>query len=207
MTGGRALALGCVALALACGPKPVVTRVENPDLVVLLPDADGGAVGRASVSNQFGAVELDAARAAARIFAGQAPPPAVVLDDAQVRAVFGEALASAPMAPQSFVLYFRFQSNALTDESQALLSQVLKAVAARPAPEVVVVGHTDTTGDSKANVALGLTRANAVRDLLVGARLEASLIEVTSHGEADLLVPTPDDTPEPRNRRVEIAVR
>ena len=37
--------------------------------------------------------------------------------------------------------------------------------------------------------------------------LDASLMVVTSHGEADLLVPTPDETPEPRNRRVEIAVR
>jgi outer membrane protein OmpA-like peptidoglycan-associated protein len=32
-------------------------------------------------------------------------------------------------------------------------------------------------------------------------------VEVTSHGEADLLVPTADETFEPRNRRVEISVR
>jgi hypothetical protein len=30
---------------------------------------------------------------------------------------------------------------------------------------------------------------------------------VTSHGEGDLLVKTRDNTPEPRNRRVEITVR
>jgi outer membrane protein OmpA-like peptidoglycan-associated protein len=46
-----------------------------------------------------------------------------------------------------------------------------------------------------------------VRNLLVEAGLAASAIEVTSHGEADLLVQTANDTPEPRNRRVEIAVR
>jgi outer membrane protein OmpA-like peptidoglycan-associated protein len=33
------------------------------------------------------------------------------------------------------------------------------------------------------------------------------MIEVASHGEADLLVHTPDETPEPRNRRVDITVR
>ena len=30
---------------------------------------------------------------------------------------------------------------------------------------------------------------------------------VTSHGEGNLLVKTPDNTPEPANRRVEITVR
>jgi outer membrane protein OmpA-like peptidoglycan-associated protein len=62
-------------------------------------------------------------------------------------------------------------------------------------------------GDLRANVALGLKRANSVRDILVQAGLAPSTIEVTSHGEADLLVKTPDNTPEPRNRRVEITVR
>jgi outer membrane protein OmpA-like peptidoglycan-associated protein len=33
------------------------------------------------------------------------------------------------------------------------------------------------------------------------------MIEVASHGEGDLLVHTPDETPEPRNRRVDISVR
>jgi hypothetical protein len=34
-----------------------------------------------------------------------------------------------------------------------------------------------------------------------------SLVDVRSHGEADLLVPTSDNTYERRNRRVEVAVR
>jgi outer membrane protein OmpA-like peptidoglycan-associated protein len=52
-----------------------------------------------------------------------------------------------------------------------------------------------------------LKRATSVRNLLTEAGLDASTIDVTSLGEADLLVKTPDETPEPRNRRVEIAVR
>ena len=62
-------------------------------------------------------------------------------------------------------------------------------------------------GDPRANLALGLKRAISVRDILVEAGLAPSTIEVTSHGEADLLVKTPNNTPEPRNRRVEITVR
>ena len=38
-------------------------------------------------------------------------------------------------------------------------------------------------------------------------KLDKTTIELVSHGEAALLIPTPDETPEPRNRRVEITVR
>jgi peptidoglycan-associated lipoprotein len=46
-----------------------------------------------------------------------------------------------------------------------------------------------------------------VRTLLVDAGLDPSAIEVTSHGEAELLVRTPDNTYEARNRRVEITIK
>jgi outer membrane protein OmpA-like peptidoglycan-associated protein len=104
-------------------------------------------------------------------------------------------------------LHFQFQSDALTEESTALLPEILRAVKGLSVPEVVIIGHTDTMGEPRANLALGLKRAISVRDRLVEAGLAPSTIEVTSHGEADLLVKTPDNTPEPRNRRVEITVR
>jgi outer membrane protein OmpA-like peptidoglycan-associated protein len=52
-----------------------------------------------------------------------------------------------------------------------------------------------------------MKRASSVRDLLVKAGLNPSTIDVTSHGEGDPLVRTPDNRAEPRNRRVEITVR
>ena len=58
-----------------------------------------------------------------------------------------------------------------------------------------------------ANFALGLKRAMTVRNILVAAGLDRASIDATSDGELDLLVRTPDETPEPRNRRVVITVR
>ncbi len=129
------------------------------------------------------------------------------MSEAEVQRLFGDVLATLPPPPQHFTLYFRFESDELTEESRALVPQVLQAVKNRPLPEVAVVGHTDTTGASASNFELGLKRANMVRALLVEAGLDASFIEVISHGEAELLVPTPDDTYEARNRRVEISIR
>jgi outer membrane protein OmpA-like peptidoglycan-associated protein len=131
----------------------------------------------------------------------------VTLSDDEVTRLFGAALAALPPAPKHFTLQFKFESDTLTDASAALVPEILAAVKVLAVPEVMIVGHTDTMGDRKSNVALGLKRAMAMRAILVRAGLLPSLVDVTSHGESDLLVKTRDNTPEPRNRRVEITVR
>jgi outer membrane protein OmpA-like peptidoglycan-associated protein len=198
----------CVMLASGCGPRRVsAPAAEGPALVVLLADPDTGTVGRATVSNASGVVELTSDRDATTARAGRAPTPVSPLAPDTLTRVFGDTLTSLPTAPQSFTLYFRLESNELTDESRALLPGVLKAVGTHPAPDVAVVGHTDTSGEAAANYTLGLERAAAVRTLLTGVGVAASLIEVSSRGESDPVVQTPDNTYEARNRRVEISVR
>jgi outer membrane protein OmpA-like peptidoglycan-associated protein len=212
MTGARpiviVLATLAAALVAACGAK----RIAGPsrpgqDLIVLLPDSESGSTGRARVSNQSGSADLDAQREATHVAANQPPSPISTLSEADVKRIFGGALSALPPPPRRFTLYFRFESDELTDESRALVPEIRKTVKERLVPDVAVVGHTDTTGAPEANFKLGLERAMTVRNLLVGAGLDASSIEVTSHGEADLLIQTADQTLEPRNRRVEIAVR
>ena len=66
--------------------------------------------------------------------------------------------------------------------------------------------HT-TVGSNDINVRISTQRAFSVRDLLIAAGLRRDVIEVSSHGENNLLVKTPDNTPEPRNRRVEVTIR
>ena len=212
MTSARPIVIVLATLAaasvMACGAK----RIAGPsrpgqDLIVLLPDSDSGSTGRARVSNQSGSADLDAQRDATHVAANQPPSPISTLSEADVERIFGDALSALPPAPRRFTLYFRFESDELTDESRALVPEIRTTVKERLVPEVAVVGHTDTMGAPEANIKLGLERAMTVRKLLVGAGLDASSIEVTSHGEADLLLQTADQTLEPRNRRVEIAVR
>lgn len=200
-----------LVLASACGPLKVQTPSgpagSAKTLVTLLPDADTGRVGKAVVSNAHGSVELSEARASSSVDANAAPGAPVVMSEGEVRRLFGDALSALPPAPRHFTLFFRFESEELTDDSRRLVQEVLSAVKTRPEPDVVAIGHTDTTGSAAMNIELGLRRANAVRALLVDGGLPASSIEVTSHGEAELLVPTADGVFEPRNRRVEITVR
>jgi outer membrane protein OmpA-like peptidoglycan-associated protein len=203
--------LGLAALVLAAGcaakkPPPSVPEAP-PTLLVLLPDPETKVVGRARVSNEFGSTNLATARSSTRVTAIAAPGAATTMSEDEVTKMFGAALAALPPAPRHFILQFRFESDVLTAESTALIPEILQAVKALAVPEVVVVGHTDTMGDAKSNVALGLKRAGTVRAILVQAGLPTSTIDLASHGEADLLVKTRNNVPEPRNRRVEITVR
>jgi outer membrane protein OmpA-like peptidoglycan-associated protein len=206
------IAAGAVVLTSACARAPVRTPEPGPDpktatLVVLLPDRESAETGRAVVSNAGASAELDAARESTLVAINRAPSGVTVMSEAEVARLFGDLLSALPPPPQHFTLLFRFQSDELTDESRALVPDVLRAVRGRPVPEVVVVGHTDTTGSPASNFDLGLKRATMVRALLVEAGLDPASVEVASHGEAELLVQTGDDTYEPRNRRVEITIR
>jgi outer membrane protein OmpA-like peptidoglycan-associated protein len=195
-------------LVWGCGPKRIRTAARQGDaLIVLLPDPGDGAVGRATVSNSAGATELIRARDFTSVSPNGLPTVATTLSEAEVQRIFGAALSAMPPAPQQFNLFFRFESEELTDASRALVPQIMDAVTSRPFPEVAVVGHTDTTGSAAVNIELGLRRANAIRSLLVAAGISAAMISVSSHGEADLLVKTADNVPEPNNRRVDITVR
>jgi outer membrane protein OmpA-like peptidoglycan-associated protein len=199
--------LAIVLAAAGCVPKRTQTpQPAEPNLIVLLPDPGTNTAGRAAVSNDKGSVELTRAGDAVLVSPGEAPR-AVPLESTDVQRKFGDALASLPPAPQRFVLYFRFDSEELTDESRLVVREVLSVVKQRTDPEVIAIGHTDTTGTPVKNVELGLRRANAVRTLLVDAGLPPQAVAVRSHGECAQRVRTADGVFEPRHRRVEITGR
>jgi len=198
------LELACTKKHVAPAPAPAPA---SQTLVVLLPDSDTGTTGRAYISNNGGSTDLNSARDSVTASPGQAPAAATPMSEQEVQRLFGDVLSALPPAPVHFTLYFKFESDELTDESRALLPEILSTVKQRAIPEVLVVGHTDTMGAPKANLDLGMNRATAVYRILLQVGFDPSTIEIRSHGESDLLVKTPDETPEARNRRVEISVR
>jgi outer membrane protein OmpA-like peptidoglycan-associated protein len=125
----------------------------------------------------------------------------------EARQAFGAALEAQPGRPTSFVVYFLEGRDELTPDSRAVLPRILDEIARRPAPEIVVIGHTDRVGAVPYNDVLSLRRAERVRDELVKVGIAADRIRVEGRGEREPLVPTADEVPEPRNRRVEIDVR
>ncbi len=203
------LAALVAGLGAACSTKRVAPAPPETarTVVVLLPDSETAVTGRAFLSNAAGSTDLSAPRDSSSATPSTAPAAVTTMSEEEIQRLFGDALSALPPAPVHFTLFFKFESDELTDESRALLPEILNIVKQRAIPEVLAVGHTDTMGTPRANIELGLTRANSVRSLLVQVGLDPETVEVRSHGESDLLVKTPDETAEPRNRRVEISVR
>jgi outer membrane protein OmpA-like peptidoglycan-associated protein len=198
------LAAGCAGSRPAPPPPPAP---PPQNVFILLPDADGR-VGKITVSNAGGSQTLDAPGQATAVQDAQsAPTTPAVLETAEVEALVGVALGAQPTAPVHFILYFEADSTNLTPASQADRSRIAEAIRERSSVDTSVVGHTDTRGDEKRNYELGLRRAQAVSALLAAAGVDPGMLDITSHGKTNLLVPTADNVAEPRNRRVEVTVR
>jgi hypothetical protein len=128
-------------------------------------------------------------------------------NESQLKEMFGVAVGALPKAPKTSLLYFLLGADELTAESKKDAELIYSDFAGRDAPEVLIVGHTDTTGPNARNEALSIKRAERVRKLLIASGITAANIEVSGMGERNLLVKTPDNKKEPKNRRVEITVR
>jgi outer membrane protein OmpA-like peptidoglycan-associated protein len=195
----HALLLTAACVAGCATPVPPPSR----SYVALLASPDGS-VGKVVVQGAKGVQRIEQARYAAPLDGSSAAAP---VDEAKLQRDFAEAMTARPELPEHFVLYFESGGSQLTAESQALLSQIVDSAARRATVDISVIGHSDTVGRADANEALSLKRAQAVAELIKGQGLKVDAITIASHGKRNLLVPTPDETPEPRNRRVEISIR
>lgn len=183
------------SLLLACaGPQSYVALVPSPD----------GSLGKVSVQGQRGQQLLTRAQQGA-LLDGSKPPFDVSTE--QLQRDFGDAMRARPALPEQFLLYFETGGSELTADSKALLQRIVQSALARTSVDMSVIGHSDTQGAADANEALALARATAIAEQLRGLGLANTTMAIESHGERNLLVPTPDETAEPRNRRVEITLR
>jgi OOP family OmpA-OmpF porin len=175
------------------------------ELIVLLPEEDG-TVGSVAIGEGERSVIINAPLAAAKIDArGRVKQDAI--NQAEVDGIFQAALSAQPPKPISFVLYFEEGQTQVTPESQARLEALFAEVNRRQAVEVQITGHTDRVGSIADNDRLSLARAQAVRDMLGQLGLRSDFIRAVGRGEREPFVATPDEQPEPRNRRVEVIVR
>ena len=121
----------------------------------------------------------------------------------------GLTATTAPPGVAAIALRVNFATGSatLTPEAEQVLANLGAALAS---PQLAgfrfrVEGHSDTVGSRAPNQALSERRAQAVRNNLIQRHgIAASRLEAIGLGEQQPLVPTPDETPEPRNRRVQI---
>lgn len=188
-----------VGMFYGCGTKTTV---------VLLPEPDG-TVGRVTVSGQDGSRRVlgKAFESASVGKPGEVVRDLGIMDGDRVEKIFGRALAAQPEMVKVFLLYFQSGKTLLTPKSEALIDDILNTIRQRNSRDISVVGHTDRVGDADKNDELAKKRSGFTARILMDKGVDPDLIEITSHGETNPIVPTPDEVAEPRNRRVEVMIR
>ena len=172
----------------------------------VLPDAKGQAGSLTVTPKQGAPLKLSGAYANAVGKPGSAPE-ASKLSEEEIKAAFADALSARPDAPARFTLYFKEGSDELTADSVKEVEKVLAEIRKRPAPDLIIVGHTDRVGSLADNDRLALKRAEKIRGEMVRQGLLADSVQAAGRGEREPLVPTADEVAEARNRRVEMLVR
>lgn len=102
-------------------------------------------------------------------------------------------------------VHFQLNSGEVTDESKAILDKVANSLKARgDIKSILVIGHTDSTGEASYNQMLSEKRAKGVADYLVSQGVDGAILSSKGMG---MNAPVADNgTTEGRakNRRVEL---
>jgi OOP family OmpA-OmpF porin len=133
------------------------------------------------------------------------PPPA----PAPVAPVPAPAPAPAPAqaAANLFTVYFDFDSWTLKAEQLKVLDDVIASARSGGQTNIVIVGHTDTSGPSDYNQKLSVKRANVVVEALVQMGARRAALHASGVGETDLAVETGDNVKEAKNRRTVVTLQ
>jgi outer membrane protein OmpA-like peptidoglycan-associated protein len=94
--------------------------------------------------------------------------------------------------------------SALRPEARANLDKVVAFVDKDPRKPIRIEGHTDSRGNADANQLLSQRRAEAVRDALVAAGVDAGRISAIGLGEAQPVASNDSEEGRAKNRRVEV---
>ncbi|PIP04954.1 MAG: hypothetical protein CO012_05995 [Syntrophobacterales bacterium CG_4_8_14_3_um_filter_49_14] len=103
-------------------------------------------------------------------------------------------------------ILFRSAKSTLLSSAQVKLDQVVNALLAVRARNLIVEGHTDSRGSELYNQGLSQRRADAVRDYLVQRGYPADRIQARGKGEGNPIANNASPEGRANNRRVEIVI-
>ena len=104
------------------------------------------------------------------------------------------------------MVFFDYDRSDIRSDMQDVLNRKAAALRANPNVSLRIDGHADERGSVEYNLALSLRRANAVREFLAGAGLDAGRFEVAAFGEERPLATGQSEDAYARNRRAEFQI-
>jgi outer membrane protein OmpA-like peptidoglycan-associated protein len=105
-------------------------------------------------------------------------------------------------------VFFKLNSAELSEQSNALLTEVVDVLVRNPqVTSVEVQGHTDGQGTAAQNLQLSQERAEAVRTWLINAGIAPDRLTAKGYGDTRPLLPNITERARARNRRVQFIIR
>jgi outer membrane protein OmpA-like peptidoglycan-associated protein len=104
-------------------------------------------------------------------------------------------------------ILFDYDSSSLKTASQDQLREVADVLSRYPDTDIIVLGHTDSSGSDDYNQSLSERRAAAVRGFLMGAGVASSRITARGYGESAPVADNGSESGRAQNRRVELNVQ
>jgi outer membrane protein OmpA-like peptidoglycan-associated protein len=103
-------------------------------------------------------------------------------------------------------ILFGFDSSSLSDAARENLLSLAASLQDYPGTDVLVVGHTDSSGADEYNQALSERRAAAARGFLVEQGLTMERVVAQGLGETEPVASEETEAGAQQNRRVEVAI-
>jgi peptidoglycan-associated lipoprotein len=104
-------------------------------------------------------------------------------------------------------IYFDYDSSAIRPDQQGNVANAARALQQRAHLNFTIEGHADERGSTEYNLTLGDERAQAVRNALVAAGVNASRINVISYGKEKPQCTQSGESCWQRNRRAHFTLR
>ena len=101
---------------------------------------------------------------------------------------------------------FDYDESAIRMDQQSLLRQKVAILRASPQVQIRIAGHADERGSTEYNLALGTSRAAAIRDYLTDSGLPASRFSIVSYGEERPSNRSSSEMAWSQNRRAEFEI-
>ena len=104
------------------------------------------------------------------------------------------------------MVFFDYDISELRADAQEALGRKVPILRGNPDLTLRITGHADERGSLEYNLALGMRRAQAVKDYLSGFGIDGSRLEIDSMGEDQPLDDGQDEQAWARNRRAEFSI-
>lgn len=103
-------------------------------------------------------------------------------------------------------ILFDVDSSTLRSTGQQNLRDLVASLEEYEGTDVLVVGHTDSTGAESYNQALSERRSDSARTFLIGAGLDPNRVTAIGRGELEPIASNDTEMGRQENRRVEVAI-